>query len=237
LAKLLGQTKNMKPPLSVIFDLDGTLVDSAPDLMATANELLTLRGRREVTLDQVRHMVGKGARALMDGVMAKTGEAATPGELDEMLPEFLRYYGAHIADHSHTFPGVIDVLEQLKKEGCLLAVCTNKFERLSRKLLETLSILHYFDDIVGSDTLFVRKPHPGHILGTLERIGGTPQDAIMIGDSANDIDAARAASVKSVAVTFGYTDVPAEELGADAVISKFPDLIPQLEVLSGRMLY
>ena len=227
----------MTPPLSVVFDLDGTLVESAPDLMATANELLTRRGRSEVTLDQVRHMVGKGARALMDGAMAATGDHATPAELDEMLPEFLRYYGAHIADHSHTFPGVIDVLRQLKSEGCLLAVCTNKFEHLSRSLLEHLAILDFFDDIVGSDTLFVRKPNPGHILGTLERIGGTPEHAIMVGDSANDIDAAIAAGVKSVAVTFGYTDKPAEELGADVVISKFSDLIPQLEILSGRMLY
>ncbi|MGI9371170.1 MAG: phosphoglycolate phosphatase [Hyphomicrobiales bacterium] len=225
------------PPLSVIFDLDGTLVESAPDLAATANELLRRRGRDEVSLDQIRHMVGKGARALMSEAMKATGEEATTQELDEMLREFLQYYGAHIADSSHTFPGAIETLEQLKSEGCLLAVCTNKFEGLSRKLLEALSVLHYFDDVVGSDTLFVRKPNPGHILGTLERIGGTPENAVMIGDSANDIDAAKAANVKSVAVTFGYTDKPAGELGADAVISKFPDLIPQLEILTGRMLY
>ena len=224
-------------PLSVIFDLDGTLVESAPDLAATANELLRRRGRDEVTIDQVRHMVGKGARALMSQAMSVTGEPATAIELDELLREFLRYYGDHIADSSHTFPGAIEAMDQLKEAGCKMAVCTNKFEGLSRKLLESLKIIDYFDDVVGSDTLFVRKPNPGHILGTLERIGGTPENAVMVGDSSNDIDAAKAAGVKSVAVTFGYSDTPTEELGADVVINKFSDLCPQLEILTGRMLY
>jgi len=227
----------MAEPLSVIFDLDGTLVESAPDLTQATNQILARHERRPVTVDEVRHMVGRGARVMIESAMRLTGDPISRVELDYMLPDFLTYYRAHIADHSHTFPGVTEVLDQLKGQGCKLAVCTNKFEDMSRDLLDALAISRYFDDIVGSDTLEHRKPHPGHILGTLERIGGTPQNAVMVGDSPNDINAAKAAGVKSIAVTFGYTDVPARDLGADAVIERYRDLVPELEIVSGRMLY
>lgn len=221
----------MTKPLCIIFDLDGTLVDSAPDLAATGNELLRRRGREEVSLDQVRAMVGKGAMVLMERMMAATGTPATRDELKAMLPEYLEHYGANIAANTAPFPGVREALQGLAERQALMAVCTNKFEELSHSLLQQIELSHHFNAVLGGDSLAVRKPDGGHVLGTIERVGGDPARAIMVGDSHNDIDAARDAGVKSIAVSFGYTEIPPHDLGADRVIDHFDELIPAIDAL------
>jgi len=216
---------------AILFDLDGTLIDTAPDLAASMNFVLQQNGRAQVPAADVRHMVGQGARVLMERGMAATGTPASAPELDRLFDEFLDYYLAHIADHSAVFPAVEKILTQLKSAGALLAVCTNKPESASIKLLREFSLDGYFSAIIGGDSLAVRKPDPGHILGTLEKMGATVSKAIMVGDSANDIDAAKAAGIPAIGVPFGYTAIPIHDLGADLVVEHFDDLIPALTEL------
>jgi phosphoglycolate phosphatase len=209
---------------AILFDLDGTLVDSAPDLAATMNVLLERRGRRRLTLDDVRHMVGQGAKVLMERAMAATGEPARARDIDKMFEEFLAYYNLHIADESRVFPGVREALERLADAGCALAVCTNKPEWPSRRLLEELELDGYFGAVVGGDTLKVRKPDPEHLFECVRRLGALPGRAIMVGDSRTDVDAARAAALPVVAVTFGYTPEPVATFGPDVLIDHFDEL-------------
>ncbi len=218
-------------PQAIVFDLDGTLVDSALDLTATLNWVLAGEGRDPVTLDAVRHMVGRGARVLLTRGMDATGAAATDADLDRMMPRFLAYYGDHIADETVTFDGVEQTLGIFRNAGVTLAVCTNKPELMAVRLLEALKLDHYFSVVIGGDSLPVRKPDPGHILGTLERIGVAAADAIMVGDSIHDIAAAKGADMPVVGVTFGYSEEPIETLGADRVITKFSDLVTAVREL------
>ena len=218
---------------AIVFDLDGTLVESAPDLAATTNVLLARRGRRQIELSELRSMVGKGARVMIEKAYIATGDPVTEAEIKEMIPEFLEYYSEHVADLTLPFPGVVDALETLKSRGCKLGVCTNKFESLSHKLLKALEIDHYFDAVLGGDTLDIRKPNPEHVLESIRRLGSTPDNAVMVGDSNNDIDAAKAGNVKSIAVSFGYTDIPPAELGADRLIDHFDQLVPTIDELIG----
>ena len=222
-------------PGAVLFDLDGTLVDTAPDLTHALNWVLAQENCAPVSLDEVRHMVGKGARHLMRQALQAAGLPPTDEKLDALLPVFLDHYGAHIADDSRLFPGVRDVVEELAAAGVKLAVCTNKPEKLSRDLLGALGVDGLFPTIVGGDSLDRRKPDPEHIFETLRRMGASAKDAVMVGDSINDIAAARDAGVPVIAVTFGYTDTPVVELGADLVIEDFAELVPALRRLNGRV--
>lgn len=221
----------MAIPSAILFDLDGTLVDSAPDLAATMNVLLERRGRRRLTLDDVRHMVGQGAKVLMERGMAATGEPASARDIDRMFDEFLAYYNQHIADESRVFPGVREALERLTDAGCALAVCTNKPEWPARRLLEELDLDGYFGAVVGGDTLKVRKPDPEHLFECVRQLGTPPGRAIMVGDSRTDVDAARAAALPVVAVTFGYTPVPVSTFGPDVLIDHFDELWAALDGL------
>jgi phosphoglycolate phosphatase len=209
---------------AIVFDLDGTLVDSAPDLVATLNNVLTRRGRAPIPEDMVRVMIGDGIRALVLRGLEASGGLLAPAEIELMAGEFLAHYEAHIADLSRPFPGVVDALTALTQDGCVLGVCTNKIERFSVKLLKVLGIAQHFAAIVGGDSLAVRKPAAGHLLGTIERMGAARAGAVMVGDSGNDVAAARAAGIAVIAVSFGYTNVPAAELGADKVIHHFKEL-------------
>lgn len=208
----------------VVFDLDGTLIETAPDLAAALNYVLAEAGLPAVPLADVRHMVGDGAKVLIQRGFAADGRALSADELEHWFAVFLDFYGAHIADRSHMFEGVLAVLDELQAAGLTLGVCTNKPEAMSRRLFEKLGIAKRFSTLLGGDSLQVRKPHPGHILGTLEDMGVAPQRAVMVGDSANDRDAARGAGLPVVLVTFGYTTTPALELEADAHIDRFADL-------------
>lgn len=212
------------PPLpfdTVAFDLDGTLADTAPDLAAVLNHVLRELGRPEVPPESVRHLVGHGARALLRNGLAASGEASE--ELVEHgFPLYLEYYAANICVGTRPYPGVEAALDRLAADGARLAVCTNKLESLTHLLLDALGWTSRFDAVVGGDTLAVRKPDPAPLVEAIARARGGR--AAFVGDSITDADTARAAGVPFLAVSFGFSDRPATQLGADAVIDHFDDL-------------
>ncbi|MFL6858519.1 MAG: phosphoglycolate phosphatase [Allosphingosinicella sp.] len=213
---------------TIAFDLDGTLADTAPDLAAVLNHVLRELGRPQVPPDSVRHLVGHGARALLRRGLAQSGEA--PEELVEAgFPLYLDYYVANICVGTRPYPGVEAALDGLKAQGARLAICTNKIERLTHLLLGALGWADRFDAVVGGDTLAVRKPDPAPLHEAIARAGGGR--AAFVGDSITDADTARAAGLPFVAVSFGFSDRPAAELGADAVIDHFDALADALASL------
>lgn len=224
----------MTSPLTIAFDLDGTLIDTAPDLARAMNAVLADHGRAAVPLEDVRHMVGQGARALMKKGMAATGRPASESELDGLFDEFLAFYLANLSAESRVFDGVVDVLDRCRDAGHLLGVCTNKPEGASRMLLDDLGLAPYFQSVVGGDTLAVRKPDAAHITETVARAGGIVARSVMVGDSANDIDAARNTGVPVIAVSFGYTQTPVRQLGPDRVIDHFDGFWEALEALRDK---
>jgi phosphoglycolate phosphatase len=220
--------------LTVIFDLDGTMVDTAPDLIAATNYTLDRFGLAPVEARVIQPAVGLGSKALILAAMNELGRAVDAETLSRMTDEFIDYYGDNIATGSRIFPGLVEALVILRDEGARLGVCTNKREALTLKLLAELRLDQYFDAVAGAETFPVRKPDAGHLLGTIAMAGGDPARAVMIGDSSVDAGAARNAKVPFVAVSFGYGETP-EELEPDAVIHSFADLIPVLgELLPDR---
>jgi phosphoglycolate phosphatase len=213
---------------TVIFDLDGTLADTAPDLTAALNHALNALGRPSVPAEDVRHMVGHGARALLRNGLAATGDV-DEALIDRGFPIFLDYYEAHIADGSRPFDGVAAALSELDARGVRLGICTNKLEGLAVQLVTALGWQDRFVTIVGGDTLPQRKPDPAPVHAAVARAGGGR--AAFVGDSISDTGAARAAGIPCVALTFGFSDRPPEQLGADALIDHFDQLIPALEQL------
>ena len=206
---------------TIVFDLDGTLIDTAPDLLTAVNATLARDGREGVKRSDLDHLVGRGGRAMLARAFAMRGRELTEADLDAMLPRFLDDYGATMPGASAPYPGVIDALDRLAASGHTLAVCTNKFEGLSRNLLAALSLADRFRAICGPDTFDARKPDPAHLTRTIEAAGGAVADAIMVGDSINDIEAARRAGVPSIGVPYGYTDVPMADLSPDALVDGF----------------
>lgn len=218
---------------AILFDLDGTLVDTAPDLAAATDFALDRAGRPPIGLEAVRSMVGDGARALLEKGFRASGGMPTPDIFETAFKDFLIYYGRHIADTSRPFPGVATCLAALAEQDYALAVCTNKPEALSRSLLDQLGLTGFFGAVVGGDSLLVRKPDPGHIHGTLDRLGADFSWAALVGDSANDVNAARAAGLPCVVVSFGYTQIAPKDLGGDRLIDHFAELHPALIALGG----
>src|SRR4051812_14377187 len=212
----------------VVFDLDGTLVDTAPDLWRATNHVLTAHGRREVTLGEVRGFVGYGARALISRGLKATGEAGDRQIVEALYADFVTYYDDHIAEASEPFPGTSALLGELTARGIRLGVCTNKLERLSVALLEALDLAQYFDAIVGPDTIGVAKPDPAVYRETLRRMRGTFERSVMVGDSETDVLTARAAGVPVIGLTFGYTPRPLIEFGPDHVVSSFEEAPPAI---------
>jgi phosphoglycolate phosphatase len=213
---------------ALVFDLDGTLVDTAPDLHRALNAVLAEGGRAAVPLADIRHMVGDGALKMIERGYAATGAPVDPAELPRLFRRFLEIYSAGGHAQSPPFPGVRETLVELRARGCRLAVCTNKPLRPSLEILDVLGLTDLFAAVLGGDSLPMRKPDPGHLLGTLERLGAGPDQAVMIGDSMNDVAVARAAAVPSVIVTYGYTRLPPRGLGGDVVIDAFAELLPAL---------
>lgn len=216
----------MTPPI-IAFDLDGTLVDTAPDLIATLNVLLARRGLPEVEPATLRNMIGGGARMLIERALSGHRVVLPNDELDRLYADYLDRYAAHIADRSRPFGGLEAALEALTASGWRLAVCTNKLERLSVQLLDLLGLSRWFATICGQDTFAVRKPDPEMLRLTVARAGGTLERTLVVGDSATDIHMARAAAVPVVAVDFGYTEIPVGKLDPDRIISRFEEL-PQV---------
>jgi phosphoglycolate phosphatase len=213
----------MSAPL-VVFDLDGTLIDTAPDLIDTLNIVLARQGLAPVPYATARNAIGGGARRMIERALIAEGLAAERAEVDRLLAHFLEYYAEHIADRSRPFPRLEAALEELAQCGYRFAVCTNKLERLSVKLLEALSLSGRFAAICGQDTFGVPKPDPTILHGTIARAGGRRERAVMVGDSGTDIETARTADIPIIAVDFGYTDVPVAQLQPDRVISSYAAL-------------
>lgn len=212
----------IKPLL--VFDLDGTLAETAGDLIGTLNVILEREGVAALPLAQARFMLGAGARALIQRGFAAVGRQIEGERLEHLFGDFIAHYESRIAQESHLFAGVEDSLDRFEAAGWDFAVCTNKMERASVKLLTALGAAERFRAICGQDTFAVCKPHKDALLGTIAKAGGSPTRAVMVGDSKTDIDTARNAGVPVVAVDFGYTDRHVSELGPDAVISHFDGL-------------
>lgn len=212
---------------AIIFDLDGTLVDSARDLQDAANALLTEQGLRTISLDELKAMVGDGVVKLVERALTATGGDLS--RLPVLAARFLEIYAADAARHTEAYPGVPETLEGLRRLGLSLAVVTNKPYAATIDILETLGLRGFFGAVVGGDTLPERKPHPAPILAALERLGVAPEAALMVGDNYHDVQAARAAGTRAVAVTYGYSHKPHAELGADRLIDAMPELLPVVE--------
>jgi phosphoglycolate phosphatase len=217
----------------VVFDLDGTLVDTAPDLAATLNVILAREGLPPVEYEAARTMVGGGARVMLERGLAAVGRALPAAAVDALTRDFVEHYAAHIADSSQPFAGVELALDTLAERGYRLAVCTNKLEWLSLRLLDALGLSQRFAAICGADTFGISKPDPEILHRTIARAGAAAAGAVMVGDSHTDIATARAAKVPVVAVDFGYTDTPVVTLAPDRIISRFADLPEAVFALIG----
>jgi phosphoglycolate phosphatase len=208
----------------VAFDLDGTLVDTAPDLIGTLNYILAEQNHDGVPLEAARTLVGHGARIMLERSFAAAGETLEPARVETLYARFIELYRPRIAVASRPFPGVLAAMDDLAAAGARFVVCTNKITDLSRALLDGLGLTSRFVAIVGPDLAGAAKPDPRHVLRAIELAGGKADRAVMVGDSRPDVDAAKAAGVPVVAVTFGYCDIPPADLGADALIDDFDQL-------------
>jgi phosphoglycolate phosphatase len=217
-------------PFQIVgFDLDGTLVDSNRDLAPAINHALSTVGRPAISPDATRKLIGGGARRMLERAIELTGGILPEAEFEAVYGELLAHYEAHIADHTVPYPGCLDALDALLERGCKLAVITNKIEVYSRKLLDALGMTGRFQAILGGDTLGPgrAKPAPDMIDTAILMLGGG--SFAMVGDSTYDVRAARNARVPVVALSFGYNDLPAHDLAADAVVDRYDQLIRALE--------
>ena len=216
---------------TIVFDLDGTLVDTAPDLIAALNFILEREGMPPVPLASARTMIGAGARRLLERGLELDGRALTVADIDKLTADFIDYYAAHIADASRPFEGLEAALDDLAASGYRFAVCTNKLEWLSKRLLDRLGLSARFAAICGADTFGVSKPDPAILQQTVARAGGQLSQAIMVGDAGPDVGVARRAGIPVIGVAFGYTEVPMAELKPDRLIdrmSQLPDAVESL---------
>jgi len=213
---------------ALIFDLDGTLVDTAPDLLGAMNAVLVQQGRRTVDPETLRHMVGFGAASLIRQAMAATGDPVAEDRLPKLVNDFVEHYGAHIADASVPFPGVIETLTALTAQSVPMGVLTNKPHELALPLLDALGMSKFFGAIHGAGRFSYVKPDPRVFHHVVEELTGDARaPAVMIGDSTTDAKTAQAANVPVILLSYGYTPDPVETLGADAVTGDFRD-IPML---------
>ncbi len=209
---------------AIVFDLDGTLVETAPDLQAILADVLGEIDVVAPSVERTRPLIGRGARRLIEAALEVASYEADAALLDELHRRFMAIYNAKPCRLSTPYPGVRETLAGFAAEGRLMGVCTNKPQRPSNALLEALGLSHFFGSIIGADTLPVRKPDPAHLQTVLDELGASRDRAVMIGDSATDLMAARAVGMPCVLVSFGYTETPAIELGADRVIDRFDQL-------------
>jgi phosphoglycolate phosphatase len=227
----LNASERMTPTPAYLFDLDGTLVDTAPDLLATMNMLLTRAGHAPLGPEVLRRLVGRGARNLIADTFKVAGAPLTPEAIEPLYADFLKDYGSHIAAASRPFPGVIETLEQLKAEGVRMGVLTNKPHPNAMQLLTELDLTGYFETITGGSKYPWLKPDPRLFETVLADLGGRP--AIMVGDSVTDVQAARAGGAPVILMSYGYTPEPATVLGADLVLDDFREVPAAAKRLMG----
>ena len=208
----------------IAFDLDGTLVDTAHDLIGTLNWLLAEEGCAPLAIEDARPFIGRGARWMIERGFQAADAPLAPEQVQPLFERFLVRYEAHIADQSRPFPGCVAALESLKGRGAKLCVCTNKLTGLSTRLLDALDLSHLFEAVVGADSTPAVKPDPRHIEAAVAACGGSTDRALMVGDAATDAGAARAAGVPLILVSFGYSEIPAADLAPDVLIDHFDDL-------------
>ena len=215
----------------IAFDLDGTLVDTAPDLIGALNHILIREKMSPLPLDSARNLIGAGARRLLERGLEAENRQVTPEEMTKLTEDFIAYYADHIADESRPFEGLEAALDDLSGRGYRLAVCTNKLEWLSLRLLDRLGLTPRFAAICGADTFGVAKPDPIILRQTVAKAGGAIASTIMVGDAGTDIGVARRAGVPVIGVSFGYTEVPIADLKPDRLIDRMSELPEAVESL------
>lgn len=220
----------------IVFDLDGTLIDTAPDLLDSLNHVITAEGLDPVSTTDLRSHVGHGARAMLRRAYKAQDRALPEARLERLVDIFIEHYTANMPGRSRPFEGAVACMDRFEEAGYVLAVCTNKFEAMSRQLLDALGIGKRFAAICGANTFAVRKPEPGHLTGTIDMARGDRDRAVMIGDSDTDINTAKAAGIPVVAVDFGYSPQPVHTFAPDRVISHFDALTLHManELISAR---
>jgi phosphoglycolate phosphatase len=218
-------------PRAVLFDLDGTLIDSAPDIAAAVNELLGRHRLGPLRLDQVVSMIGNGTRKLTERAFAATSGPLSPDQLDQRYAEMLEIYGRHLTGVTTLLPGAAELVAALRQQGARLGIVTNKPQRFIETILDHFGLAGDFEVVIGSDAGVTPKPAPDMLLAAMEKLGAGPRDTVMVGDSASDVDSARAAGVASVLRRGGYTHTPAEKLGADIVVDRLDEMIGVLPAL------
>ncbi len=214
---------------ALIFDLDGTLVDTAPDLHAATNHVLGLIDRPAISMAELRAFVGHGAMNLIERGVAATGDAVDQATLKKLHGNFLEYYGDNVADHSVVFDGLLAVLDKAQSRGLKMGVCTNKVEHLSHKLLTELNMMQKFGSLIGGNTLAVMKPDPAPLIEAATRLGVNPKNIMMVGDSETDIRTAQNAGVPVLAVTFGYTSQHVSAFNPTHMIDHYDEAWPIIE--------
>lgn len=227
----------MTPSPLIIFDLDGTLVDTAPDLVSALNFVLQREGLPLVPMASARNMIGAGARRLIERGLELDDRTMSVRDIDRLTADFIAYYKAHIADASRPFDGLFAALDDLEDRGFRFAVCTNKLEGLSKLLLDRLDMTKRFAAICGADTFGVSKPDPAILRQTIAQAGGEMSAAIMVGDAGPDVGVARRAGIPVIGVEFGYTEIPIADLNPDIVIGhmrELPGAIDNLKVRFSR---
>jgi phosphoglycolate phosphatase len=224
LASMLGRLRLGREPATIVLDLDGTIADTAADLIGAANAALLSEGFAQAPAEAIKESVGYGTKAMLQSALSAIGCEADAGQIQRMSARLTGHYEQNIALQTRLFPGFIEAAELLQERGAKLALCTNKRERLALRLLSELRIQELFDAIAGGDTFPFHKPDPRHVTELIRLAGGERSVALMVGDSEGDVAAARAAGVPVIVTAFGYASVPAHELGADAVLSHFDEL-------------
>lgn len=212
---------------TLLFDLDGTLIDSAPDIIAALNQILNDLGYESVNYSEFRQSAGDGAKKLLERVLIKKNITLTDKELSYQVDRLLKYYYQIMTNNTALYPGVSETLCNLRESGMSLGICTNRPSPSTKYLLKHFSLTDLFGTVICSDNITAKKPNPLHLQKAIKNLNSIPEATLMVGDTATDVAAARNANLKVVAVAYGYSKVPAKQLGADAVLEDFAEL-PQL---------
>ena len=210
--------------VTIAFDLDGTLVETAPDLVGALNDTLAEAGHPPLPFEQVRLMVGRGAKALLERGFAAAGDPLDAARTPPMVQRFIAVYLDRIARESRPYPGVVEALDALKTRGARLVVCTNKLTGLSMALLDALDLTTWFDAVIGADLSPAPKPDARHLIAAVDAVGGDLRRTVMVGDSATDVGAAKAAGAPCLLVSFGYTETAVQDLGGDLIVDDFAEV-------------